>query len=111
MVKDTMSRLGDIPFRNFVLSKGGVAHIYGESVCMNKQGASNVSKLKQWLEDRGIKQSWLAQKTGITQGWLSKIVNGATPNVYDAQKIAHALGTAVEELWPVEDEETGGSEK
>ncbi|EPZ52623.1 helix-turn-helix transcriptional regulator [Alicyclobacillus acidoterrestris] len=67
-------------------------------------GTNKQSRLKSFLEERGIKQKWLSEKAGITQGWLSKIVNGSEPKVMDAQKIARALGTTVDELWPLEEE-------
>lgn len=34
------------------------------------------SKVAQYLEEQGIKQSWLAQKTGLTDNMISGILNG-----------------------------------
>lgn len=63
------------------------------------------TRLKKLLDSRGTKQSWLAEKSGINANTLSMVVNGkALPNLRTAQKIARALGTTVDELWPLEDE-------
>jgi transcriptional regulator with XRE-family HTH domain len=63
-----------------------------------------MNKLKEWIDKHGIKQSWIAEKTGLSQGWINKLAKGGVPNVYDAQRIARVLNTTVEELWPLEDD-------
>lgn len=58
------------------------------------------TKLKQILKERGIKQSFIAEKAKITPGTLSKIVRGESiPSLPVAIKIARVLETTVEELW------------
>lgn len=55
--------------------------------------------LKQWIDSHGIKQRWLCEQTGITQAWMSKIVNGKEPKVGDGIRIADALGADVKDFW------------
>jgi transcriptional regulator with XRE-family HTH domain len=63
------------------------------------------TRLKLMLVQMGIKQEWLAQKTGLKPNTISRIVNGQMPTLRNAQKIARALGTTVDALWPLEDDE------
>ena len=56
--------------------------------------------LKRILLDEGRRQSWLAERTGIDQATLSRIVNGLHPSEANAQKIAANLGRQIEDLWP-----------
>lgn len=74
---------------------------------MNKHnGVVEMTKLKVWLVERGIKQTWLVEKTGLHSTWINKIVNGkGTPNIHDAMKIARVLNATVEELWPLAEED------
>jgi len=60
-------------------------------------------KMKELRDKVGINQTDLAAKVGITQAAISAIEIGLTesPSVDVAQKIAMALGTTVEELFPV----------
>lgn len=60
--------------------------------------------LKKLLEDRGIKQKWLAEKASVTPAALNLIVHGKTlPTLRTAQRIARILQTDVDTLWPYED--------
>jgi putative transcriptional regulator len=62
--------------------------------------------LKALLNDRGIKQKWLAGKAGMTAAALNLIVHGKTlPTLRTAQRIARILHSTVEELWPYSDED------
>ena len=64
-----------------------------------------MNKLKQYLDEHGIKQTWLCEKTGISSGAMSLLVRGkAKPTLENAQKIAKVLGTTVDKLWPLEDD-------
>ncbi|WP_425710659.1 helix-turn-helix transcriptional regulator [Fictibacillus sp. Mic-4] len=57
-------------------------------------------KLKELLKDNGIKQSYIAEKAGITQGTLSMIVRGKSlPTLPVAFKIASVIGKPIEEIW------------
>jgi transcriptional regulator with XRE-family HTH domain len=53
-----------------------------------------VEEMLQLLEDRGLTQSWLAEKMGVSRAHISKILNAA-PNMtlLTIAKIAVALGT------------------
>ncbi|WAH38635.1 helix-turn-helix transcriptional regulator [Alicyclobacillus dauci] len=80
---------------------GGNAYEVGENVCME-----NKTRLKKILEDNGIKQEWLANKAGLNSNTLSRVVTGRhLPTLRVAQKIARALNTTVDELWPLEEDE------
>ncbi|MCL6621391.1 MAG: helix-turn-helix transcriptional regulator [Syntrophobacterales bacterium] len=63
------------------------------------------TKLKIMLVMREISQEDLARRTGIPKNTISRIVNGDIPKLVYAQKIAHALGTTVDELWPLSQED------
>lgn len=59
------------------------------------------SALDAFLSERGTKQAWLAEKTGIQASDISRIVNGMHPGRKRARAIAKALGTTCTELgWP-----------
>ncbi|SFV07794.1 helix-turn-helix transcriptional regulator [Alicyclobacillus macrosporangiidus] len=64
------------------------------------------TRLKLVLVMRGLKQEWLAEQTGLPSTTVSRIVNGATPTLRNAQKIARALGVSVDDLWPLEEGES-----
>jgi plasmid maintenance system antidote protein VapI len=61
--------------------------------------------LKLFLVHAGVTQEWLAQQTGLQPNTISRIVNGQMPTLRNARKIAKALGTSVDVLWPPDDEE------
>lgn len=64
------------------------------------------TRLKVMLAQMGVKQTWLAERAGVSPTTLSMIVNGKTlPTLRTAQKIARALGTTVDALWPPENGE------
>ena len=56
--------------------------------------------LKRVLLAEGRKQSWLAEKVGVDQPTLSRIVNGLHADASTRQRIADALNRDVAELWP-----------
>jgi putative transcriptional regulator len=56
--------------------------------------------LKELLEERGMKQQFIVDKTGITNGTLSMIVRGKSlPTLKVAYKIADVIGKRVDEIW------------
>lgn len=58
------------------------------------------TKLKEIIRKRGLKQGFVAEKIGISQGTLSLIVQGKSiPTLPVAIKIAKFLNMSVEELW------------
>lgn len=56
--------------------------------------------LQRIIREEGRKQSWLAEKVGIDQASLSRIVNGLHADEATRTAIADALGRQVDELWP-----------
>lgn len=51
------------------------------------------SKVAQYLKEQGIKQSWLAQKTGLTDNMISGILNGKRKMTADEfVRICKAIG-------------------
>lgn len=63
-----------------------------------------VSKLDKILEYRGIKQNWLAKKTGVSKTTLSNIVTGRhTPSLEIALKISIVLDIPIESIWVLEE--------
>ncbi|MFX4302952.1 helix-turn-helix transcriptional regulator [Alicyclobacillus tolerans] len=70
------------------------------------------TNLKQFLTDRGIKQTWLAEKVGMKNEAMNRIVNGRYyPTLRVAIRIVRALREAgfaelnIEDLWPVDDDD------
>lgn len=61
----------------------------------------SITPLKRVLRDEGRKQSWLAEKVGIDQATLSRIVNGLHAEASVQAKIAEALRRPVADLFPV----------
>jgi len=58
------------------------------------------TKLKKIHKEKGIKQSFVAEKAGLTEGAYSLIVRGESlPSLPSAIKIARVLDTTVENLW------------
>lgn len=51
------------------------------------------------LAARGVRQSWLAEKLGVSVFWLSRRMSGATTfNVDDLDRIAVVFGTTLDGL-------------
>lgn len=69
------------------------------------------TQFQKWMLDRGIKQSWLAEHSGLKQPLISKFATGKTlPDVHQAQKIVNAFRTittdvSIEVLWPLPEED------
>jgi DNA-binding XRE family transcriptional regulator len=61
------------------------------------------NRLKEILDERGIKQKWLADRAGIKQGSLSSIINHKNSTTIEvALAIAKALDMKVEDIWVLE---------
>lgn len=58
--------------------------------------------LQRHLDERGIKQKWLAERAGIEASRISRIVRGFVPRPDEALSIGEALGVEVADLWAVE---------
>jgi len=58
------------------------------------------TRLKQILEERGIKHVWLREQVGVSQSQFTRIVNGTcNPSLPVAIRIARVLGMRVEDIW------------
>lgn len=58
------------------------------------------NRLREVLEERGIKQTWLAEKIGIDRSTLSTVVaNKKGTNLETAMRIAHVLNMKMEEIF------------
>jgi DNA-binding XRE family transcriptional regulator len=52
------------------------------------------------LKEMERNKSWLARKAGISQGYMSKIVNGqSNPTLEAAQKICQVLNSSVDDIF------------
>lgn len=64
---------------------------------------SKKNRLKEILNKNGSKQTWLAEKSGVSVSAINDIVNQRkAPTLDTARKIARALGMPMEEIWPEE---------
>lgn len=63
-----------------------------------------MSRLLEARERAGWSRAELAKRAGIGREWLRllEIEGGREPGVRVAQRIARALGTTAEALWPVD---------
>jgi transcriptional regulator with XRE-family HTH domain len=65
----------------------------------NKNMLDYWERVTKIIDSQNIKQSWIAEKTGILHQTLSQwILKDRLPNVEDGQKIATILGVTVEYL-------------
>jgi putative transcriptional regulator len=62
------------------------------------------SKLKDIIEERGIKITWLSDRSGVSRNTIHTYINGGVPALDKAFAIAKALELSVYEIW--KDEET-----
>lgn len=58
-----------------------------------------VPRIRERLLQVGERPSWLAKKTGIDPGALSRIMAGKPVNLMTAVNIAAALNQRVEQIW------------
>ena len=63
------------------------------------RGDNVESKLKQIIEDRGIKVTWLSKKSGVSRNTIHTYLNGGVPALDKAMDIADALDLTVYEIW------------
>lgn len=60
------------------------------------------NRLQNIIEERGIKNIWLAEKAGVNNSTVGNIIkNRHNPNVEIAIKIAQALNMKVEDIWEI----------
>ncbi|TRY24374.1 helix-turn-helix transcriptional regulator [Brevibacillus sp. LEMMJ03] len=61
-------------------------------------------RLKEILEERGIKQKWLQERVGMSQSAINRLVNGkSSPLLEDAIRIAKVLELRVEDIWDIDE--------
>ena len=62
--------------------------------------ARALERLRRHMEDEGISQSFLAEATGLTQGHVSKLVRGESPEAsfYLIAKLALGAGVSIDWL-------------
>lgn len=64
------------------------------------------NKLKTILDDRGIKQTWLAEKVGVNKSTISNIINNRYATTIDlAFRIADILNLELTEIFYYEKED------
>jgi putative transcriptional regulator len=57
-------------------------------------------RLKQVLDERGMKQDFLCKQTNITNKSMSSLCRGESlPSLKNSLKISKALGMKVEDIW------------
>lgn len=62
------------------------------------------NNLKQILEDKGVKQLWLAEKANLNKSTIGNVIrNKFNTNVEVAMRIAKVLDMKVEEIWELID--------
>jgi putative transcriptional regulator len=64
------------------------------------------SKLKDIIEERGIKITWLSDRSGVSRNTIHTYINGGVPALDKAYALAKALELSVYEIW--KDEEDSG---
>lgn len=62
------------------------------------------SRLREILDNRGIKQSYLCRKVGVSNTTMSALVRGERlPTLVVAYKIAVELGVHIEDIWYIDE--------
>jgi transcriptional regulator with XRE-family HTH domain len=68
---------------------------------VTKQNARLARNLKRIRKDREMTQEELAERVGVSLGWISRIERGVnSPNLKLLTKIARTLGVKVKDLIP-----------
>jgi DNA-binding XRE family transcriptional regulator len=64
------------------------------------------NRLKEILDEKGIKQVWLAEKIGVTRGTISNIINNRYATTIELGfKIAEILNVDFDDIFYYENEE------
>jgi putative transcriptional regulator len=63
-----------------------------------------INNFKLIMDESGLKQNFVAKKTGISTATISAIYNGQFPQLETALKLARFFGKKVEEIWSLEEE-------
>lgn len=57
-------------------------------------------QIKALMVLRGVKSKDIAHETGVTETWVSLVLNGRRKSPRIRKAIANAVGIPVEDLWP-----------
>lgn len=60
------------------------------------------NKLENILNEKGIKITWLANKTELHRNSITRIIDGTVPSLENAFKISKALGLSIYDIWDLE---------
>ena len=64
------------------------------------------NRLKEIMDERGLKQIWLAEKIGIDRSTLSSVIaNRKGTNLETAMRIAHVLDLKMEDIFELVNED------
>ncbi|MCP8970582.1 helix-turn-helix transcriptional regulator [Ectobacillus ponti] len=66
------------------------------------------SKLKEILDERGLRYGFIARRVGIANSTMTALVQGGTPSLLVAIRIAKILDLRVEDIWVEGGEYHGG---
>ncbi|MDY3926808.1 MAG: helix-turn-helix transcriptional regulator [Anaerotignum sp.] len=58
------------------------------------------NKVRERRKELGMTLEQLSHESGVSTSTLSDVERGIEPKVKTAQRIAHALGRSVDDLWP-----------
>lgn len=62
------------------------------------------NRLKEILDERGLKQNWLAERAGVTKQTMSNLINNRfSVSLESAMRIAKALDLTIEDIFHIED--------
>ena len=66
---------------------------------------NDTNRLQELMDARGWTQADLADRAGIQQPHISKLIRGKNrPSINTASKVARAFGVSIEDVWPVREE-------
>ncbi|TKH80227.1 helix-turn-helix transcriptional regulator [Bacillus cereus] len=61
------------------------------------------SHLKEILDSKGIKYSFIAKEASISNSTMTNLIKGGLPTLPVAARIAKVLGKPIEEIWTIEE--------
>lgn len=65
-----------------------------------------ISRLRDVLKERGLRQDWVAEKANVHPTTLSKLAQGkAMPTLEVAYRIANLLDLRIDEIWVWEEDD------
>ncbi|AQY38491.1 helix-turn-helix transcriptional regulator [Bacillus thuringiensis] len=61
------------------------------------------SHLKEILDSKGIKYSFIAKEASISNSTMTNLIKGGLPTLPVAARIAKVLGKPIEEIWTLDE--------